>query len=321
MPEIGSEPKCRSARGFTLIELLVVIAIIGVLVAILLPAVQQAREASRAGLCRNNLKQTGLALHNYHEVHGCFPAYNFMFTNYPTYEKHCGWVTNILPQLDQTALYHAYNFDKSYSEPENAEVVTRSLAVMQCPSTPGGVGMISGSPSFEAYEIAFNPNARAMSSDYAGNNGMTNPVVAPTVSADKFLRAGFFKRTGYPLPVNPLRDITDGASNTIAVWESAGRDRVFLFGQPWPGQTVFAQHNSWAGGNAFFCYGWNRDGTKYGTYAINATNLTAQPYSFHPGGATFLFADGGVRFLGENMNTASLYALMTISAGEPVGEF
>lgn len=311
---------CKHRHGFTLIELLVVIAIIAVLVALLLPAVQQAREAARRTQCRNNLKQIGVALHNYHDAHRCFPAYNFMYTNWPVYEKHCGWVSNLLPYLDQAALYNTYNFNKSYYEPENRTTIMTKLTVMECPSTPGGVGLISGSPSFDAIGMSLNPQAAAMSSDYAGSNGFTNPVISPTISADKLLRAGFFRRTGYPLPVNPIQNITDGTSNTVAVWESAGRDRVFLFGQNWPGQTIYAEHNAWAGGNAFFCYGWNRDGTKYGPYAINATNLTAQPYSFHMGGATFLYADGSVRFLSENMNTATFYAALTIGAGEVIDD-
>lgn len=313
--------RARVRCAFTLVELLVAIAIIGTLIALLLPAVQQAREAARRSQCANNLKQIGLALHNYHDVHRCFPAYNFLVSNWPVYEKHCGWVTNLLPYLEQTALYGSYDFNKSYCEPVNGPAVRTKLAVMECPSTPGGVGLISGSPSFDAISLSLNPNAAAMSADYAGNNGFVNPVVSPTISSDKFRRAGFFQRTGYPLPVNPIRNITDGVSNTVAVWESAGRDRVFLFGQIWAGKTVYAEHNSWAGGNAFFCYGWNRDGSKYGPYAMNATNLTAQPYSFHAGGVNFLFADGSVKFLSENMNVATFYALLTIAAGEAAGDF
>ena len=311
----------RLRDAFTLVELLVVIAIIGILIALLLPAVQAAREAARRSQCTNNLKQLGVALHNYHDVHRCFPAYDFMITNWPVYEKHCGWVTNLLPYLEQTALYNNYNFNKSYIHAVNSTVVKTKLTVMECPSTPGGVGLISGSPSFDSVSFSLNADPAAMSSDYAGNNGFVNPVISPTISADKFRRAGFFQRTGYPLPVNPIRNITDGLSNTVAVWESAGRDRVFLFGRIWSGQTVYGELNSWAGGNAFYCYGWNRDGTKYGSYAMNATNLTSQPYSFHASGVNFLFADGSVRFLSESMNITTFYALLTIGAGESVGDF
>jgi len=308
-------------RAFTLIELLVVIAIIAILIAMLLPAVQQAREAARRSTCRNNLHQIGLALLNYHDVHECFPAYNFLYSNWPTYEKHCGWITNLLPYLDQAPLYNEYDFDKGYYEIENASVVRQKLPVVKCPSNPYGTGLIQGSPSFDAIALGLNPGVTTMSSDYAGSNGVVNTALIPGISSDKFKRSGFFLRTGYPLPVNRIRNIIDGASQTVAVWESAGRTKVLLFDKEWTGQTVYGEHNSWAGGNAFFCYGYNSNGSKYGPYAINATNLTAQPYSFHSGGAMFLFADGSVHFLSEFMNTTSFYKLLTIRAGEMSDEF
>lgn len=311
----------RRRLAFTLIELLVVISIIAILIALLLPAVQQAREASRRTTCRNNLRQIGLALHNYHDAHDCFPAYNFLYSDWPTYEKHCGWITNLLPFLGESALYNAYNFDKGYYEIENASVVKQKLVVVECPTNPIGTGLIQGSPSFDAIALGLNPGVTTMSADYAGNNGVVNTALIPDISSDKYKRSGFFLRTGYPLPVNRIRSILDGTSQSIAVWESAGRSKVYLFHQEWAGQTVYGEHNSWAGGNAFFCYGYNKDGTKYGPYAINATNLTAQPYSFHPGGAMFLFADGSVHFLSENMNTVSFYKLLTIRAGEVADEF
>jgi prepilin-type N-terminal cleavage/methylation domain-containing protein/prepilin-type processing-associated H-X9-DG protein len=308
----------RKRRGFTLIELLVVIAIIAILISLLLPAVQQAREAARRSTCRNNMKQIGIALHNYHSTHSCFPAYTFLYTDWPNYEKISGWVTNILPYLEQTSLYNKYDFDLSYCAVENAPVVTSRLAVFECPSTPGGVGLLGPSAFNTTVEQVINPNAQAMTADYAGSNGFRNTALLPVESADKNLRNGFFPRTGYPLPVNRMRDFTDGTSNTIAVWESAGRDRVFLFGETWASQTVHAEHNAWSGNNAFFCYGFNKDGTTNGPYAINATNYLAQPYSFHPGGVTCLLADGSVRFLSENMNTVSFYYLLSCAGGEVV---
>lgn len=312
----GDARRDRRVAGFTLIELLVVIAIIAVLISLLLPAVQQAREAARRTACKNNLHQIGLALQNYHETHQCFPAYTFMYTNWPIYEKISGWVTNILPNLEQWQLYNDYDFQLSYVAVGNAPVVTERLIVMQCPSTPGGTGLLDRNSFNSEVELVINPGAKAMTADYAGNNGFVNPSLLPVESADKFRRAGFFKRTGYPLPVNRIGEIGDGASSTVAVWESAARDRVYLFGKRWPGQPTFGEHNAWAGNNAFFCYGWNRDGTRYGPYAINATNYLAQPYSFHSGGAMILMADGSVHFLSENMNTITFYGLLTADNGD-----
>src|SRR6476661_8060061 len=118
-------------RGFTLIELLVVIAIIAVLVALLLPAVQQAREAARRSQCKNNLKQIGLALHNYHDVNGCFPpAYIADENGKPMHS----WRVLILPYLDQAALHTEYNFSEPWDGPNNSRLLARRPAVYACPS-------------------------------------------------------------------------------------------------------------------------------------------------------------------------------------------
>ena len=116
----------RSQRGFTLIELLVVIAIIAILVALLLPAVQQAREAARRTQCKNNLKQIGLAMHNYHDVYRTFP----MGANSQIY----GPFVAILPYIEQANLQGLYDFNLYYTHPDNADAINRNVQVYLCPS-------------------------------------------------------------------------------------------------------------------------------------------------------------------------------------------
>ena len=139
-------------QGFTLIELLVVIAIIAVLVSLLLPAVQQAREAARRSQCKNNLKQIGLALHNYHDTHSTFPAgyYSWVTNNGsgPAWANidpdtwdaapGWGWGTMLLPFLDQAPLYNQLNLNRSCWDGVNAAGVITTLPVFLCPTASGG---------------------------------------------------------------------------------------------------------------------------------------------------------------------------------------
>ena len=133
----------RSRRqGFTLIELLVVIAIIAILIALLLPAVQQAREAARRSTCKNNLKQLGLALHNFHEIYTHFPPgaqENVCPTNNPactSYIHGTTWLVYILPQMDQANVYKLYDFTQAYNSANNLAVGNMKIPVLYCPSGP-----------------------------------------------------------------------------------------------------------------------------------------------------------------------------------------
>src|SRR4051794_21890252 len=119
-------------RGFTLIELLVVIAIIAVLIALLLPAVQAAREAARRAQCVNNLKQIGLALHNYHDTVGSFPPGGQSAPSYAG--TWFNWLTSILPQIEQMPLYNATNFSRQIYQAENTTVSLTMITAYLCPS-------------------------------------------------------------------------------------------------------------------------------------------------------------------------------------------
>jgi prepilin-type N-terminal cleavage/methylation domain-containing protein/prepilin-type processing-associated H-X9-DG protein len=203
-------------RGFTLIELLVVIAIIAVLIALLLPAVQAAREAARRSQCVNNLKQIGLALHNYHDIHDKFPlgaSYNMYYPGTYTAKNNWSAQAQLLPQLEQNALYNAINWNWGVDTPTgstsavvNSTAMNTNIKAFLCPSDPGGGGVtVSGT----AYNCVNNYFASV-----GTTANLTSAGASPTTLKDH-PTTGFF---GYQVCYG-LRDAVDGSSNTIAFSE------------------------------------------------------------------------------------------------------
>jgi len=312
--------------GFTLIELLVVIAIIAVLIALLLPAVQQAREAARRSQCKNNLKQLGLALHNYHDTFNKFPS-AFISNAWPsaagtgaTSELTCwSWGAMILPYLEQATLYNLVQpgtipmSTNLAAGGAQATALTTPLAGFMCPSDTG--------PSLNDFNTSYgvDPTQQTDFGTYdrrATSDGTTRIAIAKSNyvgvadSGDSGTPAWNPVSYGPPLGLfsansgNGIRNITDGTSNTLIVGERAFK---------------FEGLNAGAGNALGF--GITSVGAPYaGSYARSALSIYGIPYwginqsvtsanhqtrgfsSVHVGGAHFLLGDGSVRFISDNID-------------------
>ena len=271
-------------RGFTLIELLVVIAIIAVLIALLLPAVQQAREAARRTQCRNNLHQIGLALHNYHDVHRCFPPgriYDGAFRSGQGYAVH------LLPMLDETSVYNAYNFSIRLDDPRNETVRQRWLSQFMCPSDPKDRVSVRG-PTNYPYCAA---SGATPDCDYTDSIMFTNSSTR-------------------------IAGIRDGTSNTMVVSElRTGARWMRNFPTCTVLKTGWGRGNNWANGGVNIA-GYTGRSTPNARHpdcsntqdssddAINVQG-DAIAKSYHDGGVFVLMADGAVRFVGESIDLAT----------------
>ena len=259
-------------NAFTLIELLVVIAIIGALISLLLPAVQQAREAARRTQCRNNLHQIGLALHSYHDTHGTFPPGGIC--NSPTAEAgnpYWGWMVMILPMLEETAVYNSCNFDTSAQHIRvNSSAVRHMLSQFSCPTN-------------RSAELS-NSGVTCGSSDYAGVGGYTASGYG-TLPAGTGANGMFFCDSRVR-----VRDIRDGTSQTFAVGEQTG-----------PGYDCWAFNGPSSIGECGMPLNVECDapGGRRICYP------TRQLISRHEGGAFFLFCDGAARLISENIDAAT----------------
>ena len=291
--------------GFTLIELLVVVAIIAILVAILLPAVQQARESARRVSCKNNLKQIGLALHNYQDVHGVFPNVNANNTL-----SGGSTFTSILPQIDGANAYDAYDFNKSNSDPYNIGVTGQQLPFYLCPTAV----MRRDVPS------ASSDNGRALG-HYAVNMGSRdyNPYWAYYPNPQAPVLDGAIVYSDAASPKIGPRDFLDGMSNTLLVGETAydlpdytfssgpeaGQPRYSFtyWSVPYPGSTACTTEHAFnphdLPGDGVFESGWVRSFR-----------------SDHPGGVQFVMADGRVQYLSDLVDVTLYRGLSTRNGGE-----
>jgi len=280
-------------QGFTLIELLVVIAIIATLVAILLPAVQQAREAARRSSCSNNLKQIGIAVHNFYDVKKKLPSGG---RPPEAATVRIGVFTAILPFVDQKVLYDKYDTSVNWSDPLNREIVNKRIGVYECPSSPKHNNQLDFAPDLTPGNWAPGGTFTGIVSvgDYGASlgidprlNNTTFPATAATMGAP--LRPLLFPSpqfttnatasTNGMLPKNSalrFEDVVDGTSNTIAVWESGGRPYVYQRGPKQVGALI-SQHHVNGGGwcrpaSDILFAGSNKTGNQIPGLYLNRTN-------------------------------------------------
>jgi prepilin-type N-terminal cleavage/methylation domain-containing protein len=297
----------RARRGFTLIELLVVIAIIAILIALLLPAVQQAREAARRTQCRNNLHQIGIALHNYHDTHRVLPPGHVSSVYYPRTDSSVwGWGVMLLPQLDQSPMFNLLTpgnvtLGTALADPARVRGLQTTLEVFLCPSDPSqqlNFDRAITSPPLQA-------GVRVSTSNYVAAHGLC----AWLFTSDPRLEGAFGHNTR-----TQFRDVIDGLSNTILVGEratnvaSTGSTVVKAGAAVWAGANRSGQSPFLPAFNTTLPSEWSDGVMALGYAPINtATGPLAGPMhqysSAHEGGAHFLFGDGSVHFLSENMHS------------------
>ncbi len=287
--------------GFTLIELLVVIAIIAILLALLLPAVQKAREAARRTQCRNNLKQLGIALHNYHDTHNILPPQVISSEwdvlspvhGFPT--GWWSWRARLLPMIEQSAMYvgmDSLKHDSVAGMDTYSAYLATSLPIYRCPTDPNSEKRYT-----EHFPWSSGPISIAIA-NFFGIRGSTEHVPGDGMFPARNIAVRF-------------RDVTDGLSNTFMLGERAADDNAY-----------------WG----WWSMGTGEDGEGFLDFVLHCgeglrPGLSSDPadlshfWSVHDGGAFFMMGDGSVQFLSYSIDFGTFQALGSRNGGEVIGEF
>lgn len=295
--------------AFTLVELLVVIAIIGVLIALLLPAVQAAREAARRMQCSNNLRQICLAFHNYVDVYKGFPQARITGVYDGANSVFSGWPTAILPYIEQGNIADQYNANLPHFHPDNQQWVRTKVDLFVCPSTPNGDRQV---------QLSTGPTEATLIPDRFGGPGdyyvRLQTWVWPNGAT---LDLGLDSNS-----VTKLAKFTDGLSNTVLLGEVCARPVLYINGKAQASpMTTQPGWSAWAGPQALRLRSYNDDCSLESDNAniypriINVCNQQGL-YSFHPGGAMVALGDGSVRFLAETTDVDTLVAIHSRAGGE-----
>lgn len=317
-------------------ELLVTISIIGLIVGLLLPAVQAAREAARRMSCTNNIRQLGIALHNYESAYRQIPPSRINISN-PRFQQ--SWVSMILPYIEQGNIHNSYSHGTNWFDIINDPLTTVTIPTMICPSAPSSREL----PTQALYNnITFNTRTDSPIwgyTDYSSINAVRNSVFVlaglPSLGTRETLGAMGRGPNGVK-----FAEITDGLSNTMIIAEGAGRPTMYVLGKPSINQSpglAFGSRTTidgwgWADINAGFSIdGANELGiqnstnsagvvTGTGLCMINCSN-DSEIYSFHSGGSNSLFADSSCHFLSKDIDIKTLCALITRNYGDIPGEY
>ena len=284
----------RQRPGFTLIELLVVIAIIGILVALLLPAVQMAREAARRTSCANNLKQIGLAMHLYHDTNRVLPAGSL-----PSFTS---GFTAILPFIEKNNTYQLYDFTQYYASPHNQAVLDQQISVFLCPSMflPRSVPNSSVNETGAPTSYLLNEGSRGY---MLPNNGVF-PLVWPAY--------------GYHNAAVRFGDVVDGTSNTFMTGETTYDMPDYLWSSfSAPSLAGSPRYGSARWGVGYPGISMGNTATPFNLHSVaNRTGFQ----SMHPQGANFLRVDGSVDFVNDSINREVYVGLSTRHEGEIVND-